>query len=236
MPAVLKGYGAVRRPARSWSAGAVVWGLGCGLHGRPHVLPMDGQHELFAGDGGGWPVGWRYEADFIDPSEEAALLATLDTLPLAGARYKDFVARREVVSYGGRPDAPDEPGRSSLELAPAICRQLRSRVAAWCGLPEVAFAHLLVSRYAPGTPLGWHRDAPGFEVVVGVSLGGWARMRFRPLASARTARHPALTAHLAPRSVYIMRGAARSDWQHSLAPTEGLRWSITFRTLRPLRG
>ena len=38
------------------------------------------------------------------------------------------------------------------------------------------------------------------------------------------------TLQLAPRSAYILRGEARWGWQHSVAPTPGLRYSITFRT------
>jgi len=88
---------------------------------------------------------------------------------------------------------------------------------------------VLVTEYRPGTPLGWHRDAPEYERVAGVSLGGWARMRLR--------RYPAgkdksLALELAPRSAYQMQGAARWQWQHSIPATKELRYSITFRTLR----
>jgi alkylated DNA repair protein (DNA oxidative demethylase) len=37
----------------------------------------------------------------------------------------------------------------------------------------------LLIRYDPGAGIGWHRDRPLFEHVVGISLGAPATMRFR---------------------------------------------------------
>ena len=34
------------------------------------------------------------------------------------------------------------------------------------------------------------------------------------------------------RSVYLLRGPSRDDWEHSIPAVEGLRYSITFRSLR----
>jgi alkylated DNA repair dioxygenase AlkB len=89
-------------------------------------------------------------------------------------------------------------------------------------------AHILVTQYAPGTPIGWHRDAPQFERIAGVSLAGACRMRFKPFEGT-----PAdiLNLALEPRSAYALTGPARWRWQHSIAPTPGLRYSITLRTL-----
>ena len=36
---------------------------------------------------------------------------------------------------------------------------------------------------------------------------------------------------LAPRSIYILAGAARSSWQHSIPTTKDLRYSVTVRTV-----
>ena len=90
--------------------------------------------------------------------------------------------------------------------------------------------HALINEYRPGTPLGWHRDAPTYERVAGVSLGGWARMRLRPWPPRKEAA--VLNLELAPRSAYRMEAAARWGWQHSIPATKELRYSITFRTLR----
>jgi alkylated DNA repair dioxygenase AlkB len=106
-------------------------------------------------------------------------------------------------------------------------------MARWMGLVPEAFVHALVSEYRPGTPLGWHRDAPDFDRVAGVSLGGRARMRFRPYRrNEPRGRDKPLVLDLEPRSAYQMNGASRWRWQHSIPPTPELRYSITFRTLR----
>jgi alkylated DNA repair dioxygenase AlkB len=101
------------------------------------------------------------------------------------------------------------------------------------GLAPADFVTALVEEYSPGTPLGWHRDAPDYERVAGVSLGGWARMRLRPhRRNAPPGSDKPLALELAPRSAYQMTGAARWQWQHSIPATKELRYSITFRTLR----
>ena len=95
--------------------------------------------------------------------------------------------------------------------------------------PE-AFSHALINEYRPGTQLGWHRDVPEFERVVGVSLAGSCRMRFRPYPARKGAR--VFVLDLEPRSVYVLRDEIRWRWQHSVAPTQALRYSVTFRTRR----
>ena len=158
------------------------------------------------------------------------MLDTLQALPLQQAQYKQFTARRRVVSFGGRYDF------SNLELMPAAAvpawlHPLRERAAEWAGLSASAINHALVAEYSPGTPLGWHRDVPDFEAIVGISLGGACRMRFRRYPPVKPARAE-LHLDLAPRSIYTMQGPARWAWQHSVSPTKQLRYSITFRTLR----
>lgn len=91
---------------------------------------------------------------------------------------------------------------------------------------------LRVAEYAPGTPLGWHRDVPDFETIAGVSLGGEALLRFRPYPLDEAARRQVLQLEVAPRSIYQMAGIARWGWQHSVPPVKARRWSITFRTPR----
>jgi alkylated DNA repair dioxygenase AlkB len=56
-------------------------------------------------------------------------------------------------------------------------------------------------------------------------------MRFRPWPPKAAAR-TRCDIELEPRSAYLMQGAARWGWQHAVAPTQELRYSITFRTRR----
>ena len=177
------------------------------------------------------PEGLAYEPGFLSHDEEQALIALIRSLPLAAAQYKEYTARRRVMSFGG---SYDYDANKLLPAQPLIeeLHPLRARVARWAGIDPVALHHVLVAEYAPGTPLGWHRDVPDHEEVFGVSLGSTAVLRFRPYPPVAPRRADVVKLRAAPRSVYAMRGPARWAWQHSVAPVEELRWSITLRTVR----
>ncbi len=177
------------------------------------------------------PDGLVYEPDFLGVDEERALLATIAALPFREARYKAFTARRRIVSFGAGYDFDTNDVVEAPPL-PEFLVPLRDRVAAWAGVAADAFSHGLVSEYRPGTPLGWHRDAPAFGTVAGVSLASACRIRFRPYQPAARVKGAAFTLLLEPRSAYVLRDDARWRWQHSVPPTPRLRYSVTFRTLR----
>jgi alkylated DNA repair dioxygenase AlkB len=175
------------------------------------------------------PDGFVYRTDFLTTAEEATLIATIRELPLKEAQYHQYTARRRIVSYGGSYDFSSQELRTAAPI-PSWLHSLRARVADLMSVAPETIQHALVAEYQPGTPLGWHRDVPDFEVVGGVSLLGHARMRLRPYPH-RKGDRTALKLDLDPRSAYAMRGAARWKWQHAISPTRELRYSITFRTL-----
>ena len=188
------------------------------------------QGELF-GPGLRLPDGLEYRPAFLSAEEEAVLLAHIRALPLREALYKGYVARRRIVSFGSGYDF------DSNELEPAgpmpeFLTPYRDRVATWLEVPPAKLAQALVSEYRAGTALGWHRDVPDFELVAGISLGAPCRMRFRPYPPEKGRRNEQFVLDLEPRSAYILRGEVRWRWQHHIPPTQGLRYSITFRTLR----
>ena len=189
------------------------------------------QQDLFEA-AAGLPEGFAYRPQFLTREEEDALLAIIRELPLEEAQYRQFTARRRTVHYGGQYDF----SRGKLEVAPPLppfLMPLRERVAGWIGIAPGELVHGLVTEYAPGTPLGWHRDVPDFELIAGVSLAGRARMRLRPYRPGeRNRRQDVIALELEPRSIYMMRDSARWGWQHSIAETKELRYSITFRTAR----
>ncbi len=198
------------------------------------------QSDLF-GDADLLPDGLAFEPEFIDRAEEAELLAIAGGVALRAARYRGYTARRRVFAYGARFDFEEgslRPG--DIDALPLPLQRLRQRVAGWLGVATHEFVHVMVSEYSAGTPLGWHRDAPGYELIAGVSLGGSAQMRFRRWSAGADGEAPepstktdeTLALELAPRSVYVMRGVARWGWQHSVAPVPALRYSITLRTAR----
>jgi alkylated DNA repair dioxygenase AlkB len=176
------------------------------------------------------PEGFVYQPGFLSTDEESVLLDAMDSLPFKEAEYREWRAKRRIVSYGGRYDFRHH-ALSEAPPIPDFLGPLRDRIANWANLSASNIHHAVIAEYRPGTQLGWHRDVPDFEQIVGVSLGGTARMRLRPYPPKRGARSAHLVA-LAPRSAYTFRGPARWQWQHAISPTKELRYSITFRTLR----
>ena len=189
---------------------------------------MTAQASLFE-DAAELPSGLVYRPGFLSVAEEAALLEGIGALELRQARYKEYTANRRVASFGAGYDFDANELTPAPEVAPFLL-PLRDRISVWLQVPADAFGHVLVSEYQPGTQLGWHRDVPQFEMVVGVSLASAARMRFRAFPPRKGARSFELT--LEPRSAYVLKDEARWGWQHSIPPTPALRYSVTFRTRR----
>jgi len=209
-----------------WSSG-----LAAARRRRRHTVEMI-QAPLFTGTPAG-PAGFVYLAQFINEAEEATLLELIRELPFEQAQYKEWRARRRIVSFGGRYDySHNELGEAPP--IPPFLHPLRAQLARWAGLAEERMQHATVAEYRPATPLGWHRDVPEFEDVLGLSLLGHARMRFRPWPPA-SGQRATWKIDLEPRSAYQIRGAARWQWQHAVSPTRELRYSITFRTRNPRR-
>lgn len=173
------------------------------------------------------PEGLRYRAELISAAEERDLVARFETLPFKPFEFHGHIGHRQVVSFGWRYDF----GRKSLEpttTIPDFLLPLRETVAAFTGHAPEAFAQALVSLYEPGAPIGWHRDRPEFGQVAGVSLLTPCRFRFRRKVGATWERR---AFEAAPRSAYLLSGPSRTDWEHSIPPLEGRRYSVTFRTL-----
>lgn len=177
----------------------------------------------------GLPQGLRYEPDFLTAEDESALLAHIEQLPLEAMKYQQYTALRRVVSYGGQYDFSARKLNEAQPM-PDWLLPLQTRVAAWLGTAPDAFTQALVAEYRPGTPLGWHRDVPDFEDVIGVSLLNEAVMRLRPYPPREPKKVDVIKLVLQPRSIYLLSGPARWQWQHSVAPTRALRYSITLRT------
>ena len=181
----------------------------------------------------GLPAGLTLAPAFIDDAEERALLNVAAALPLHEARYRQYTARRRVYAYGSRADYDEDRLRPvPIGELPAPLHRLRERLAAWVGIAPEQFVHVMVAQYQMGTPLGWHRDAPHYELVCGVSLGSPGRLRFRPWPPRDPKKEDIVAIELAPRSAYAMRGVARWGWQHSVPPVPSLRYSVTMRTAR----
>ena len=178
------------------------------------------------------PPGLDYRDDFVTEAEEQFLLEAIAGVAFSDFEMRGVVARRRVAFFGQSYD------RIAAEPLPTFLLPLRSRIAHWAGVAVEAFAMALINEYRPGSPIGWHRDAPQYDVVAGLSLLSSCRMKFRPYESPqatrssprrRAATHEVV---LARRSAYLMTGEARSGYEHHIPPVIDLRYSVTFRTLR----
>jgi alkylated DNA repair dioxygenase AlkB len=183
----------------------------------------------------GPPPGFLYRRDLLTEAEEVELVAHLRALDYAAIEMRGQVARRRTTHFGwiyGYESWRIEPGPP----IPEVFLPLRARAALVAGVAPDVLVEVLVTEYPPGAGIGWHRDAPQFGTVIGVSFLAPCRMRFqRGVGEHREARAVVLE----PRSTYVLDGASRWSWQHSIPPTKALRYSVTFRTLRdrsrPLR-
>jgi alkylated DNA repair dioxygenase AlkB len=188
------------------------------------MMARPAQPDLFAPP---LPPGFRYAPELIGRAEEAQLLAAFEDLPFVPFEFRGYTGRRAVIYFGWRYDF--NAGRiGEAEPIPDFLLPLRARVADFAGIAADAFQHLLINRYEAGAGIGWHRDRPQFEDVAGVSLGAPGAFRMRRAVGKAWER---VTITVEPRSVYVLQGPARHEWQHSLPPGEALRYSVTFRTL-----
>lgn len=186
------------------------------------------RNQLTFFDAAGEPEGLDYRPTLISPEEEQALAGRFASLPFKPFEFQGFTGNRRTVSFGWH-YAFDGSGLHEAAPIPDFLLPVRAKAAAFARLEPEALSHALLIEYAPGAGIGWHRDRPVFGEVVGVSLLAPARLRFRRRSGTKWERF-ALMAE--PRSAYHLTGPARAEWEHSIAPMELLRYSITFRTLR----
>jgi alkylated DNA repair dioxygenase AlkB len=186
------------------------------------------QLSLF-GEGPPLPAGFRYEAEFISPAEECDLVARFPELPFRDFEFQGYVGKRRVVFFGWRYDFNTSELQAAEEMPPFL-HTVRDRAAAFAGLAPSDLQHVLLTEYAPGAAIGWHKDKGVFAEVIGISLGSACPFRFRRKAGAVWER---ATLTVEPRSAYLLMGPARTEWEHSIPAVESLRYSITFRNLRP---
>jgi len=173
--------------------------------------------------------GFLYRQNLFSAAEETAFIALFKQLPFKPFEFRGYQGRRRVVSFGFRYDY----GARRLRVAspfPVALEPLKTIAAELSGLETDSFVHALITEYAPGAGIGWHRDKPMFRNIVALSFGAPCRLRFRR-RFARGWERKMIT--IEPRSGYCLSGHARNVWEHSIPPMDGLRYSITFRDFEP---
>jgi alkylated DNA repair dioxygenase AlkB len=178
------------------------------------------------------PPGMRYRPRMLSAADEHALLNALPALPFKEFEFHGFLGKRRTVSFGWRYDF-NGGGFQKIDPMPAFLLPTRERAAHFGGVEPSALEHALVTEYKPGAGIGWHKDRSVFGDVIGISLLAPCTFRLRRKSGARWERR-SFTAE--PRSMYLLRGQSRTEWEHSIPPLDTLRYSITFRSLAAMSG
>ena len=172
------------------------------------------------------PPGLITHEDFVSETEERTLLEYFESLPFQPFAFQGWLGKRETVSFGWRYDFSEARLQAAPPI-PAFLLPLRARAADLAGIRAEAFEQALIIRYDVGAGIGWHRDRPVFDQVAGISLASACVLRFRRREGGGFRRF-ALEAP--PRSAYLLAGEIRSQWEHSIAPVDSRRFSVTFRS------
>jgi alkylated DNA repair dioxygenase AlkB len=173
------------------------------------------------------PDGMKYQADFLTRGEEQSILSIVERLPFEAFEFRGFTGKRRVVSYGWRYDF-NGGGLSKSEAIPDFLSDIRAHAERFAGLAPLEFQQVLITEYPPGAGIGWHKDRSIFGEVAGISLQSPCEFRLRKRSTKGFLRRSLIAE---PRSIYLLRGPSRRDWEHSIPGVNRLRYSITFRNL-----
>jgi alkylated DNA repair dioxygenase AlkB len=174
------------------------------------------------------PDGFIYQPDVLSPDDEAALVHHVRELPFKEFEFQGYLGKRRVVSFGWRYDY-DKKAIEPVAEIPAFLLPTREIAARVAGMTPDQLQQALVTEYAAGAAIGWHRDKAVYGEVIGVSLLSPATFRLRRKVGDKWERRSLI---VEPRSIYVMRGPSRTEWEHSIPGVDALRYSITFRNLK----
>jgi alkylated DNA repair dioxygenase AlkB len=190
------------------------------------VAAAGNQSDLF-GREAALPDGFRYQPAILDPAEADLLMEGIKSLPFREFEFHGFVGKRRVVSFGWRYDF-NGGGLSKTHDMPAFLLSIRARAAAFAAIAPTDLQQVLVTEYRPGAAIGWHKDRSVFGDVIGISLVSPCTFRLRRRCGTKWER---ASITIDPRSIYLLRGSSRNDWEHSIPAVDALRYSLTFRNV-----
>lgn len=178
-----------------------------------------------------FPEGFYYYPDFIGLEQEQQLLSIIQKIELQAMVFHQYTAKRKVASFGYDYSFSSKKLTKGIAI-PEAFNWLIERVADELLITKEKIAELLITEYPVGSVINWHRDAPPFEHIAGLSLAADCIFKLRPHEKTLQSRKSVISFPIKQRSLYIMQGPARNDWEHSTAPVVETRFSITFRTLK----
>ena len=182
--------------------------------------------------------GLKYQPEFIDASEESTLLEHIRALPFREFEFHGYLGKRRIVSFGWRYEYTGRGELKKAEDIPDFLLGLRLRAASFAQIEAESLQQVLVTEYRSGAGIGWHRDKPVFDRVVGISLLEPCILRFRRrlVREVKDQKGRAVWQRVnlfaQRRSAYLLEGPVRTQWEHSILRVNGVRYSITFRSLR----
>src|SRR5436190_16563000 len=171
-----------------------------------------GEQQSLPGETPLVPEGFGYAPDVINTSEEERLLEEISRLEFHQMKMRGVVAKRRVIHYGVRYSFETFKASPGPPI-PDFLLPVRHEAGAFAGIAPALLEEALITEYSPGASIGWHRDAHPFDIVIGVSLLSRARFRFR---RGKVRAWETTEFMLEPRSVYMLTGPARSEWEHSI--------------------
>lgn len=196
---------------------------------------MDEQMQTLFESGPYLPEGFEYYPEFITHEEERILLGEIQSHTLHTFVFQGYEAKRKVASFGYDYSFDKRQLTRGQDIPPAF-GWLLEKAARQLGAEKEQFTELLLTEYPPGAVINWHRDAPPFGQIAGISLMEDCTFRLRPYEKAKQGRKSIVSLPVKRRSLYSIKGPARDEWQHSITPVQSTRYSITLRTLRGKTG
>lgn len=178
-----------------------------------------------------YPAGFRYHPHFISKEEEDQLWNEIKNTELHTFFFQGYEAKRKVASFGWDWSFEKRALSKGKEI-PAAFHWLIDKAAKMLQIPFESITELLITEYPPGSVINWHRDAPPFDTTIGISLLSDCLFQLRPYDKSKQGKKSIISIPLQRRSLYVMKDAARTDWEHRITPVKQTRYSITLRTLK----
>jgi alkylated DNA repair dioxygenase AlkB len=178
-----------------------------------------------------FPEGFSYSDNFLDENEEEQLYKDVLKIDLHNFNFQGYTANRKTASFGFDYSFDNRKLTKGKEI-PSVFNSLIDKVAQHISTTKDKIAELLIIEYPVGAVINWHRDAPPFDIIIGISLLSDCKFRLRPQDKLKQNRGSIISFPVKRRSMYVMEGSSRSEWQHSISPVKEVRYSITLRTLR----
>lgn len=177
------------------------------------------------------PAGFHYHSAFINEAEEMFLIKTIEQFDLQNMKFHEYEAKRKVISFGRGWSFTEQQLKEGNPI-PVEFNFLVERIADHLQIPTELIAQFLITEYPVGSVINWHRDAPPFETIVGVSLLSDCTFKLRPHDKEKQTRSATVSLPVQRRSLYTMTGVSKNAWQHCTVPLNKVRYSLTFRTLK----